>query len=43
MVRQTFARERRWREPLGEYGGMPPQKIFKTESLKTQFTALSGS
>ena len=33
--------ERRMREPLGEYGGMPPKKIFKSESLKTPFPALS--
>ena len=30
------------REALGGSGGMPPQKILKSESLKTQFPALSG-
>ena len=30
------------REALGGSGGMPPQKILKSESLKTQFLALSG-
>ena len=29
-------------EALEESGGMPPQKILKSESLKTQFPALSG-
>ena len=34
--------ERPRREALGGSGGMPPQKILKSESLKTQFPALSG-
>ena len=34
--------ERRRREALGGFEGMSPQKILKSESLKTQFPALSG-
>ena len=34
--------ERQRREALGGSGGMPPLKILKSESLKTQFPALSG-
>ena len=34
--------ERPRREALGGSGGMPPQKCLKSESLKTQFPALSG-
>ena len=34
--------ERPRREALGGSVGMPPQKILKSESLKTQFPALSG-
>ena len=34
--------ERQRREPLGGCGGMLPQKIFKSESLKTPFPALSS-
>ena len=32
--------ERRRREALGVSGGMSPQKILKSESLKMQFPAL---
>ena len=34
--------ERRRRESLAGSGGMSPQKILKSESLETQFPALSG-
>ena len=34
--------ERRRREALEGLGGMPPQKKFKSESLKRTFPALSG-
>ena len=34
--------EHRRREALGGSGGMSPQKILKSESLKTQFPAFSG-
>ena len=34
--------ERQRRERLGGSGGMLPQEIFKYESLKTPFSALSG-
>ena len=34
--------ECRRREALGGSGNMSPQKILKSESLKTQFPALSG-
>ena len=33
--------ERQRREPLGVPGGMHPQKILKSEGLKTPFPALS--
>ena len=36
-------KERQRREALGGSGGIPPpQNILKSESLKTQFPALSG-
>ena len=34
--------ERRRREAPGGSGGMSAQKVLKSESLKTQFPALSG-
>ena len=37
------ARERRRREPLGESGGMLPQKILKARGLETLFPAFSKS
>ena len=40
MLRETFA-SAEGASRLGGFGGMLPQNIFKSESLKTQFPALS--